>query len=253
MKIITLNLWGGIVYEPLLEFIKKHSMETDIFCFQEVLFGDVPGVTEIHKARMNLFTEVSANLSDFIAYKYISNTTHFQREPINFKGGQAIFVRKSIPVKESGGLCSYENLPGDAVMGSKITGNMNWVNIGLGDEHFIIANLHGIHQAGTDALDTPERLFQSEKINNFLSINEGKQILCGDFNLNPNGKSIQILGKGMRNLITENRIASTRSSFYTRNNKCSDYVLVSWDVEVKDFKVLQDQVSDHLPIFAEFV
>ena len=55
MKLITLNLWAGVVYEPLIEFIKKHSEDTDVFCFQEMAFGDSPNFTPIYKARVNLF------------------------------------------------------------------------------------------------------------------------------------------------------------------------------------------------------
>ena len=36
MKLISLNLWGGRIYEPLVKFLKSHSKEVDIFCFQEI-------------------------------------------------------------------------------------------------------------------------------------------------------------------------------------------------------------------------
>ncbi len=78
MKLITLNLWGGVVYEPLIEFIKTHSSEIDIFCFQEMLFGDSPKLTPVAKARENLFYEISLLLSEFVAYKHISSTKHFE-------------------------------------------------------------------------------------------------------------------------------------------------------------------------------
>ncbi len=39
MKLITLNTNGGRVFEPLMNFIKTHSSDTDIFCFQEVFNG----------------------------------------------------------------------------------------------------------------------------------------------------------------------------------------------------------------------
>jgi len=40
MTIITLDIWGGKVREPLLEFFRAHASDTDIFCLQEVFFGD---------------------------------------------------------------------------------------------------------------------------------------------------------------------------------------------------------------------
>lgn len=39
MKIVTLNVWGGKLYEPFINFIKEKSEEVEIFCFQDALFG----------------------------------------------------------------------------------------------------------------------------------------------------------------------------------------------------------------------
>ena len=36
MKLISLNLLRGEIREPLAEFLKKHSLVTDIFLFQEM-------------------------------------------------------------------------------------------------------------------------------------------------------------------------------------------------------------------------
>ena len=36
MKLITLNLWGGRVKQPLIDFLLEQEADTAIFCFQEV-------------------------------------------------------------------------------------------------------------------------------------------------------------------------------------------------------------------------
>ena len=56
----------------------------------------------------------------------------------------------------------------------------------------------------------------------------------------------------MRNLIKEYRITSTRSHFYESDVRFADYVLVSPEIKVRDFRVLDDVVSDHLPLYVEF-
>ena len=248
MKLITLNLWGGIVYEPLMEFIKTHAKDTDIFCFQEMLFGDIPDFTPGDRARGNLFSEIKTILVDFNSHKRISPSKHFQHESIFFGAGQAIFVRKGITVTADGGFLCYDEVPMNTVEGGKVTGNVEWVDIEYSNQILTIANLHGLWQKGTKKVDTPERILQSTIIKDFLSKKKGKKILCGDFNLKPDGKSIALLEEGMRNLITEYGAISTRSGFYTGEEKFADYVLVSPNVGVLDFKVLQDQVSDHLPL-----
>jgi exonuclease III len=252
MKLITLNLWGGIVYEPLIEFIKKHSSDTDIFCFQEMLFGDKPEFTTLDKGRVNLFSEISSVLIDFNPYKNISNSDHFQKEKVAFKGGQAIFVRKNINVKDNGGFVCYDKVPEKTTEGGKLTGNLQWIAIELEKGELTITNLHGLWQKGTSKVDTPDRFVQSEKIKNFMDNRDGKKILCGDFNLIPTGQSIEMLEVGMKNLVKEYNVQSTRSDFYDGVQKFADYILTSPEIEVKSFGVLQDQVSDHLPLSLEF-
>ena len=56
----------------------------------------------------------------------------------------------------------------------------------------------------------------------------------------------------MKNLILEHKITSTRTSFYTKDIKFADFIFVDNKVEVIDFKVLPDEVSDHNPIYLEF-
>ena len=78
-------------------------------------------------------------------------------------------------------------------------------------------------------------------------------VMCGDFNLLPNTQSIKKLEDfGLRNLIKENNITSTRTSFYTKTEKFADYALLSDEIDIKDFKVLPDEVSDHSPLYLEF-
>ena len=252
MKLITLNIWGGIIYEPLVKFIKKHADDTDVFSFQEVLFGDKPQFTEMQKARENIFHEIELLLPGFVSYKHVAPTNYFAREPIEFEAGQAIFVKKTIKVKDNGGILCTDKVPPDSAKGGKMTGRLQWVDLEINNGTITITNLHGLWQEGTLKVDTPERLTQSKKIKEFLNNKNGKKILCGDFNLSPTGKSIEILEEGMVNLIKKYNIQSTRSSFYTKDVRLGDYILVSSDIEIKDFKVFQEDISDHLPLLVEF-
>src|SRR5260370_17264430 len=36
LRLETLNIWGGRLYHPLLEHIRRQAGNVDIFCFQEV-------------------------------------------------------------------------------------------------------------------------------------------------------------------------------------------------------------------------
>lgn len=71
----------------------------------------------------------------------------------------------------------------------------------------------------------------------------------GDFNLLPESESLKKFEEfGLRNLIKEYGITSTRSSLYQKEEKYADYAFVSKDIEVQEFAVLPDEVSDHLPL-----
>lgn len=253
MKLITLNLWGGTVYEPLIKFIEDKAPETDLFSFQEMTFGEEASFTPVHKGRINLFSELKSILKDFNVYKHISDSEHFQREPVNFGVGQAIFIRNSIQVKGHGGAYCFSEIPEGAGEGGKATGNYEWVDLVIDGKSLTLMNVHGVWQDKTYKMDTPARIIQSNHLKDFLNGKQGSKILCGDFNLLPNTESVKIIeNMGLRNLVKEYGVQSTRTSFYDKPQKHADYIFTSKEIEVKDFKVLPEEVSDHSALYLEF-
>jgi endonuclease/exonuclease/phosphatase family metal-dependent hydrolase len=57
---------------------------------------------------------------------------------------------------------------------------------------------------------------------------------------------------GCIDLIKKYGITSTRTSLYLKPIKFADYVFVSKGIDVIDFKVLPDEVSDHAPLLLDF-
>lgn len=258
-KLITLNLWAGKVYEPLMIFLKERAKDTDIFCFQEVLFGEQGEFTQINQARINIFSEIKNVLPEFVpsVYHAPEDAIFFCDEllPSGVRPGQAIFVKNTLKIFDQGGFRTYPDgtIPKDADRGGRVTGNCQWVSVQdkKGDQYTIL-NIHGLHQRETKKADTPERLTQSRMLKDFLSSKKEKKILCGDFNLRPDDESIKILEQDMRNLVREFCIASTRSSWYTKPEKFADYVFTSPDTKINYFAVLPDEVSDHLALALDF-
>lgn len=114
-----------------------------------------------------------------------------------------------------------------------------------------IINFHGLWN-GKGKTDNEDRILQSRNIVDFIGGLKGEVVLCGDFNLLPDTESIKIFeDAGLRNLIKEYGITSTRTSHYTKPGKYADYVFVSRGVRVKDFKVLPEEVSDHSALLLE--
>jgi len=248
MKVISLNAWGGIVYRPLLEFLKQEAKDTDVFCLQELLFGET---TVVGKAgeRHNLSLEISELLSDFRLYPmYAPVGTQFQGQSLGIRLGQGIFVRKGIEVIDSGELRTYPPESEIArTFAITLTGNFNYVKIRYSNRDILIGNLHGLWQK-EGKIDTAGRIEQSRILGQFLDSVNIPVVLCGDFNLRPDTKSMSLLETRLRNLVKEYGVISTRSEFYKKPEKFADYVLVSKDLKVEKFVVPEVSVSDHLPL-----
>ncbi|MFA6269894.1 MAG: endonuclease/exonuclease/phosphatase family protein [Candidatus Paceibacterota bacterium] len=254
MKLITLNVWGGKLYQPLADFLEKRSKDTDIFCFQDTLFGSKPEFSPVKGGRINLFEETKKILEDFNSFVYRDpEESYFHGEllPLNVGCGQAIFVRNTVEILENGGFRSHPESPYHKG-GDMVSGRCQWVKLKENEEEVTILNLHGLWQRNSMKRDTPERMEQSKKIKDFFNGHNGKKILCGDFNIINDGNAMSLLEEDMTNLIKKYEITSTRSSHYPKEEKYADYVLISENVEDKNFQVLTDEVSDHLPLLLEF-
>lgn len=133
--------------------------------------------------------------------------------------------------------------------------NFHYVRFSLGGKLFTICNFHGIAYPG-NKLDTPDRIAQSKQLKEFLDKERGAKILCGDFNLMPETKSVALLEENLTDLIKTFHIRETRgklSPFFGKSDAqhFADYMFVSPDVRVIDFKVPDAGVSDHLPMILE--
>lgn len=250
MKVISLNTWGGKAgTDGLISFFKAHQ-DTDIFCLQEIFNGG-EAFRGMKAARFSL-DHFDPKLLTRIQEALPGHTAHFRPHVEDFFG-LATFVRNDVEIAAEGEVSIYRE-----------KGYYSRENIG--DQHRIlqyvtpidpqctIINLHGLWN-GQGKRDSEDRLLQSDRILTFIESLNGPYILLGDFNLRPETESIQKLeAAGMRNLITEYSIPSTRTSLYDSRDTepHADYVFVSDGIEVKDFAVLPDEVSDHAALYIEF-
>lgn len=246
MKLINLNAECGAFYEPLMEFIKRYSVSTDIFCFQEV-FNNPKIISSILKnPRPNLFSEIQTILTDFNSFHIPAAQSYF--------GGLAIFIKKDFIFNKIENISLFEEVKiidderdkDYFAMGR----NLQKLEFNHKEKTFTILNFHGMWIVGGKK-DTKMRILQSEKVRKIFDESEGAKILCGDLNVERDTESIAILNEGNVNLIKKYSINSTRSLSKERS-EVVDYVIVSPDVDIKDFKVLLNEISSHLPLFLEF-
>ncbi len=219
MELVFLNTWNGQLHDELREYVQKLRQSTDLFCFQEA-----------HTTNQSAYDDLLTEGYD----KYYS-----EKYQPNLEQANVMYVRKGIEVIRSGTLLNE---------GSDI-GFANYVVLKQGDTETSVCNVHGIPHPG-NKLDTAERIEQSTTILNHFAQDE-RVVIGGDFNLLPETESVKLFeSHGYRNLIAEYAIQSTRNHIsldaYPDNPQYfADYVFTSPAVEVVDFSVPSDIVSDH--------
>ena len=249
MKLISFNTWGGRAgKKKLLDFFKRHE-DIDVFCLQEIWNGGHDQVSkwqisELYKPIPSLLTDIGGILSEHTA---------FFRPHWRDWYGLAIFVSKNIKIREEGDIFVFKDK--SHVFDKEVIKhprNLQYLTIETEMGLRTIANFHGLWTGG-EKEDNNERFLQSDNIIKFLKQISHPHILCGDFNLLPKTQSLKKFEDfGMRNLIKEFNITSTRSSYYKESVRFADYTFISADVKVNEFKILPDEVSDHLAMYLDF-
>lgn len=254
MKIITLNTWGGRAgKDNILGFFEQYKKDVDFFCLQEIwsapyehLEGSSAGGIPINNNGIMTegMQEISALCEGHVSYFRPHHGDHY---------GLMMLVKKDLEVVAEGEVFVYKEkgyVPeGDVGNHAR---NIQYITFLYNQKLLTIINFHGLWN-GKGKTDCEERITQSKNILNFINSLNGECVLAGDFNLLPDTESIKIIESGgLRNLIKEYDIKSTRTSFYTKPERFADYILVSPGIEVKDFKVLPEEVSDHSALYLEF-
>ncbi|HKN29889.1 MAG TPA: endonuclease/exonuclease/phosphatase family protein [Roseiarcus sp.] len=253
MKLLCLNIWGGRAgADKLLAFLYAHR-DADFLCLQEVwsapyenLEGVPAGAYDIAHAEIMVYgkQEIGALLAGHEVFFHPNHLNDY---------GLMTLVSKRLNVVESGdvfvhrerGYVPQRNLGLHAR-------NLQFVTVDGPLGPLSVLNFHGLWN-GLCKGDSGVRIAQSRRILDFLAGRREPFVLCGDFNLLPGAESLRMLeSAGLRNLVAEFGVTSTRTSFYPRPERFADYVLVSGGVVVRDFRVLPDEVSDHAPLLLEF-
>jgi len=254
MKIISLNTWGGKAFDELVKFVSSHAHDTDVFCFQEV-FDTTTDIKESNGARANLFAELSLILNNFTGHRAFVEGGYDYNGPVDFEleYGLVTFVRNGIHIVSQESIIVHG-------LGNELNGhfgehprNVHALKLKSGESNSItVLNFHGMWKKGYGKEDCPERILQSNRVKEVLVRYSDPKVLIGDFNLLPDTQSLGIIKEGMRDLITEFGIKSTRSDLYTKQHiPFADYALLSPEIKVVSFEVPRVNASDHLPLILE--
>lgn len=265
MRILSLNAWGGRVFEPLLPFLE--DMDADVLCLQEVI--RTPGVgarwltyrgdgAELPQ-RANLFDDVRARMPDHDPGFFPSarGVLHDDGTSYSSEFGLATFTRRSFPVIGQALEFVHGSYSADGWGAHPRPRNAHGVRLldPERNEPIAVVHLHGLREPGSKA-DTPHRRAQAHALVQLIHRlwNPGDRlVVCGDFNLLPDSETFSILGTlGLTDLVTTRGFADTRTSFYGKDGRFADYMLVTSNVAVRRFEVVAaPEVSDHRPLLID--
>ncbi|MEN9622056.1 MAG: hypothetical protein RLZZ67_490 [Candidatus Parcubacteria bacterium] len=240
MKLITLNTWGGRINQPLLQFIKNNN-NVDIFCFQEMNNGATEDMMDSPQEEdKNLFTHIQEILPYFTGYfsPQVPGTGH------------AIFIKKEFNV---------DHVEFHHILDEHEITNMPdpfpriLQSIHLKDNQLSVYNFHGVPKDGKK--DNPVRDLQTTRVLDIINKDTNPKIIVGDFNLNPDTRAIATFEAIFTNQIKKSSYITTRSHYYEKleDFPFADYIFTSPEIQVNQFQVLNEEVSDHLPLLLDFI
>lgn len=241
MKLIQLNVWGGRLDNTLLDFLAKEKPE--IFCGQELInysFGDSIAFApaELMQKKMKLKNYAFAPLASF---KYMEDVATF---------GNGIMTNNDILSSK----IEFTNLGYvDNFNFEKHSYNMrNFIHatLSVNGQKLHILTHHGFHVPHTKEGNS-ETDCQIKQISQYISALKGPIIFTGDLNLSPKSKSLEPINSILKNLSIDYELKTTRNILTNKSEVC-DYIFISNDIKIKNFKASKEIVSDHQALILEF-
>lgn len=230
MEIVYLNIHHLSEDQPASRFLAERAGKTDILCIQEA----PKTMDTIAGTLMQGFCCEMAEKEKLIGNPYRLGL---------LAQAQLRVVRNEVLLldDQESGLATATTLV-DSQSGEKI---------------LTVGNVHGVPYP-RDKQDCVSRLRQSRDVLDWFEKVHGPRIIGGDFNLNPDTKSVQMFEEaGYVNLIKQFGIDTTRNELAWRNwpgqeQMYADYLFASPEIEVQSFFVPKIDISDHLPLILNF-
>ena len=259
MRIVSLNAWGGRLYEPLMPYLI--DVDADVLCLQEVVrTHDAESDWLVYRdhgmelqQRANLFEELKAALPGHDAFFLpVARGDLFDGDRQLFSEfGLATFVRKSYPVIGQAAGFVHGEFSTDGWGAHPRSRNAHCVRLFDYEQGYpiTIAHMHGLRDTAGKG-DTPARRHQADALVEIIrQVRQGDErlVVCGDFNVLPDSVTFEILGRlGLAELVTSRGHDDTRTSHYRKQPRFADYMLVTSNIEVINFDpVAEPEVSDH--------
>ena len=262
---MCLNGWGGALHAVLLPYLAEAA--PDILCLQEVV--DTPGAQkdvltyrDVDRAlpqHANLFREVTRAFPEHVATFCPASRSVLWDGDVSVPSywGLATFVHRSLPVIGQIQGFVHKGFSPDGYGEHPRARSAHGIRVfdPRTGRTVSVTQTHGLWDP-RGKIDTPEREAQAHRlieISRHLSHPEDQVVVCGDLNVVPGSRTLEILTEaGLTELVGLGGHPGTRSSFYKKPGQFADYMLVDDPSAVRQFRVIRDpEVSDHCPLLLE--
>jgi endonuclease/exonuclease/phosphatase family metal-dependent hydrolase len=252
IKILQLNINSDNYWNQLVSYLT--SSDFDIIQLQELTGKDT--INGNINSKRDVFAELQKLLSDkynaelAIAQRYTSSPFSYMGNATFYKTSFELIKKKELQLSSYGGpfpseLTSYEGI------GRKVL----HLTFEIENKQISFLNAH-LAWAKTPT-EEPHQTKQGEILLNYLETVSHPFVLTGDFNLDPQQPTVQGINKLAHNLIEENHVTNTlnprthRAKILFPTGVAVDYIYVSKDLKIKNFSIVEEDISDHLGLTAE--
>lgn len=240
MRLLQLNAWSLRIEPKIVDMVR--AVSPDIINLQEVVDSET-GIGLLPRLRDFAHTIQFRHsyLSPVLSIAYMAGKLDF---------GNAILSNLTLQEKYS----QFTNLEYASNFTYDDDYNIrNFQHVVAEDQDgkkFHVINHHGYHVPGHKK-GNDFTLRACRQIAEYAATLQGPIIITGDFNLEPESESLQVLNESFRNLSTEYDLQTTRNSLTSKQEVC-DYIFVNDQVEVQHFYASDIMASDHQGLVMDF-
>lgn len=250
MKLIQLNIWNGRLLNQVLEFLKDE--QPDFLCLQEVYSSEIHNRTHNYFSSYERIDELLPEINGYFSPRL--DITVFDKK-VGY--GNAIFskfpVTNTETIEVSGEHHSYSKAEDYAANeGQKECFNMQRIQVTVGDNKtFCLINYHGYWEPNEYGSAVTVQLM-NDVVAKILDESPRPLILSGDLNVDSNAPAMAPIHNRLRDLTKENKIETTLTQFGKIPIAACDHICISDGIDVKQFAVREELLSDHKALVLEF-
>jgi endonuclease/exonuclease/phosphatase family metal-dependent hydrolase len=254
VSLLQLNMNADAFWDSVIPYLTSHDF--DVIHLQEVA-GKHTKVGIIDTKR-----DCYEELQKILGEKYNSEfvlTDRFTSSPDAYFGN-AIFYKKEYPLLQKHIEWSKKNeepFSSDATTYENTGRALLHVTLSIAGKEVSFLTTHGAW--AKTPKEEPHQTEQGKILLNYLKNVQQPFVFSGDLNLDPEQPTIAKIGELARNLTNDHHITNTLNprTHYARARMfppgvAVDYIFTSRDITVKSFNVLEEDISDHLGLVAEF-